>query len=89
MAKALTIGGSDTSSGAGIQADLRIFSTLKVYGMSVITALTAQNTRSVSRIAVIGSGMVRAQIHAVLDDMGLPPRLEFGARFHDACLVIG
>ncbi|MEE8133332.1 MAG: bifunctional hydroxymethylpyrimidine kinase/phosphomethylpyrimidine kinase [Nitrososphaerales archaeon] len=71
MAKALTIGGSDTSSGAGIQADLRIFSTLKVYGMSVITALTAQNTRSVSRIAAIGSGMVRAQIHAVLDDISI------------------
>lgn len=69
MAKALTIAGSDSSSGAGIQADLRIFSTLHVYGTSVITVATAQNTRGVSRIMTIESGMVKAQINAVLNDI--------------------
>ncbi len=71
MAKALTIAGSDTSSGAGIQADLKIFSTLHVYGTSVITALTAQNTRGVSRIKTIEPLMIKAQINAVLDDIDI------------------
>ncbi|MEM2759973.1 MAG: bifunctional hydroxymethylpyrimidine kinase/phosphomethylpyrimidine kinase [Nitrososphaerales archaeon] len=69
MAKALTIAGSDTSSGAGIQADLKVFSALHVYGTSVITALTAQNTRGVSRIMAVEPSMVKAQITAVLNDI--------------------
>jgi hydroxymethylpyrimidine/phosphomethylpyrimidine kinase len=71
MAKALTIAGSDTSSGAGIQADLRIFSTLHVYGTSVITAVTAQNTRGIDRIRAIEPSMVKAQISAILNDIDL------------------
>lgn len=69
MGKALTIAGSDTSSGAGIQADLRIFSALHVYGTSVITVLTAQNTRGVSRIVATEPSMVRAQIASIMRDI--------------------
>jgi len=71
MAKALTIAGSDTSSGAGIQADLKTFSTLGVYGTSVITAITAQNTRTVMKIDEVDPAMVRAQINAVLNDISI------------------
>lgn len=71
MAKALTIAGSDTSSGAGIQADLRIFSALHVYGTSVITALTAQNTRRISKITAIEPSMIKAQINMILNDIDI------------------
>ncbi|MFY3740962.1 MAG: hydroxymethylpyrimidine/phosphomethylpyrimidine kinase [Candidatus Nitrosomirales archaeon] len=66
---ALTIGGSDTSSGAGIQADLKTFSALGVYSTSVITALTAQNTRKVIKIEEVKHAVVKAQINAVLGDI--------------------
>lgn len=69
MAKALTIAGSDTSSGAGIQADLKTFSVLGVYGTSVITAITAQNTVGITRINQVEPSVVRAQIKTVLDDI--------------------
>jgi len=69
MAKALTIAGSDTSSGAGIQADLQTFSKLGVYGASVITAITAQNTKAVTKIDEVEPAMVRAQIGVVLNDI--------------------
>ena len=71
MTKALTIAGSDTSSGAGIQADLRIFSMLKVYGVSAITAVTAQNTMSIFMIRAVDSEMVMAQIRSVLKDIDI------------------
>ena len=71
MKKALTIAGSDTSSGAGIQADLRIFSMLKVYGTSAITAVTAQNTKSIFMIRTVDSKMVMAQIRSVLKDIDI------------------
>ena len=71
MTKVITISGSDTSSGAGMQADLRIFSTLHVYGTSVVTALTAQNTFGVSKIRTVESGMVRAQINAIFNDIDI------------------
>lgn len=71
MAKALTIAGSDTSSGAGIQEDLKTFSMLGVYGTSVIAVLTAQNTKSVMKIREVEPGMVRAQIDAVLNDISI------------------
>ena len=66
---ALTVAGSDSSGGAGIQADLKTFAALGVYGASVITALTAQNTRGVSGIHVVPSEFVTAQIDAVFGDL--------------------
>jgi hydroxymethylpyrimidine/phosphomethylpyrimidine kinase len=66
---ALTIAGSDSSGGAGIQADLKTFAAFGVYGASVITALTAQNTRGVSGIHQVPPDFVTAQIDAVLGDL--------------------
>ena len=66
---ALTIAGSDSSGGAGIQADLKTFAALGVYGASVITALTAQNTQGVSGIHAVPAEFVTAQIDAVFGDL--------------------
>ncbi len=66
---ALTIAGSDSSGGAGIQADLKTFSALGVYGASVITALTAQNTRGVQGVHAVPPAFVAAQMASVLDDL--------------------
>jgi hydroxymethylpyrimidine kinase/phosphomethylpyrimidine kinase len=68
---ALTIAGSDPSGGAGIQSDLKTFSRLRVYGMAVIAALTAQNTRGVSATAAVAPEFVGKQLDAVLSD--IPP----------------
>lgn len=68
---ALTIAGSDSGGGAGIQADLKTFSALGVYGASVITALTAQNTRGVSAIHDVPPEFVAAQMEAVFSDLAV------------------
>ena len=68
--KALTIAGSDSGGGAGIQADLKTFAAFNVYGMSVLTAITAQNTLGVSAIHDIPPEIVAKQIEAVMDDIG-------------------
>ncbi|MGL4637806.1 MAG: bifunctional hydroxymethylpyrimidine kinase/phosphomethylpyrimidine kinase [Beijerinckiaceae bacterium] len=68
---ALTIAGSDSGGGAGIQADLKTFSALSVYGASVITALTAQNTVGVQGIMDVPAGFIRQQIKSVLDDLSV------------------
>ena len=68
---ALTIAGSDSSGGAGIQADLKTFAALGVYGASVITALTAQNTSGVSGIHQVPAEFVTAQIDAVFSDLAV------------------
>jgi hydroxymethylpyrimidine/phosphomethylpyrimidine kinase len=68
---ALTIAGSDSSGGAGIQADLKTFSALGVYGASVITALTAQNTQGVSAIHAVPPDFIRAQMDAVFADLDI------------------
>jgi hydroxymethylpyrimidine/phosphomethylpyrimidine kinase len=68
---ALTIAGSDSSGGAGIQADLKTFAALGVYGASAIAALTAQNTRGVSGIHAVPSDFLRAQIDAVFSDLDI------------------
>lgn len=68
---ALTIAGSDSGGGAGIQADLKAFSALGVYGASVITALTAQNTRAVTMVEPASPAMIAAQITAVFDDLDI------------------
>ena len=66
---ALTIAGSDSSGGAGIQADLKTFTAFGVFGTSAITALTAQNTVGVRSVADLEPGFVAAQIDAVMDDL--------------------
>lgn len=66
---ALTIAGSDSGGGAGIQADLKTFSALGVYGASVITAITAQNTRGVTAVEDISAAMIGAQMEAVFCDI--------------------
>ncbi|MEO8602413.1 MAG: bifunctional hydroxymethylpyrimidine kinase/phosphomethylpyrimidine kinase [bacterium] len=71
LPRVLTIAGSDSSGGAGIQADLKTFTVFRTYGMSAITALTAQNTRGVSGIFAVPPEFVRAQIDAVADDIGI------------------
>jgi hydroxymethylpyrimidine/phosphomethylpyrimidine kinase len=71
MKRALSIAGSDSGGGAGIQADLKTFGALGVFGMSAITAVTAQNTRTVSRIEELDPEMVVAQIDAVAEDIGV------------------
>jgi hydroxymethylpyrimidine/phosphomethylpyrimidine kinase len=68
--KVLTIAGSDSGGGAGIQADLKTFSAIGCYGMSVITALTAQNTRGVKGIHAVPPVFAVQQIEAVFSDMG-------------------
>jgi hydroxymethylpyrimidine/phosphomethylpyrimidine kinase len=68
---AVTIAGSDSSGGAGIQADLKTFSALGVYGASVITALTAQNTRGVTAIEDVAEDFIGAQIDAVFSDLAV------------------
>jgi len=68
---ALTIAGSDSSGGAGIQADLKTFSALGVYGASVITALTAQNTTGVSAIHDVPDDFIAAQMDAVFSDLAV------------------
>jgi hydroxymethylpyrimidine/phosphomethylpyrimidine kinase len=68
--KALTIAGSDSGGGAGIQADLKTFAALGVYGSSVITAVTAQNTLGVTAVHEIPTDIIAAQLDAVLGDIG-------------------
>ena len=69
MRTALTIAGSDPSGGAGIQGDLKTFHACGVYGMAVLTALTAQNTTGVRGVHDVPADFVRAQLEAVLDDL--------------------
>jgi hydroxymethylpyrimidine/phosphomethylpyrimidine kinase len=71
IARALTIAGSDSGGGAGIQADLKTFTVFGVYGTSVVTALTAQNTLGIMGIHVVPAPFVRQQIEAVLNDIGV------------------
>ena len=73
----MTIAGSDSGAGAGIQADLKTFAALGVYGTSVLTAVTAQNTLGVTGVHEIPVDIVAAQIEAVISD---PP--ECGLRRH-------
>jgi hydroxymethylpyrimidine/phosphomethylpyrimidine kinase len=71
MKKVLTIAGSDSSGGAGIQADLKTMSALGVYGMSVITAVTAQNTKAVYEVLEVSLEMVGRQIEVIFEDINV------------------
>ena len=68
--KAMTIAGSDSGGGAGVQADLKTFAALGVYGASTLTAITAQNTVAVTAVHEIPTDVITAQIDAVLTDIG-------------------
>ena len=70
-ARVLTIAGSDSGGGAGIQADLKTFAALGCYGMSAITALTAQNTVGVQGIHAVPAEFLKAQIQSVVEDIGV------------------
>src|SRR5438128_3146614 len=69
--RALTIAGSDSGAGAGIQADLKTFAALGVYGLSALTAITAQNTSGVRAALDLPTELIEAQIDAVLEDIGV------------------
>lgn len=69
--KVLTIAGSDSGGGAGIQADLKTFAALGAYGMSAVTAITAQNTLGVTAVQEISLDVIEAQIDAVVGDIGV------------------
>lgn len=69
--RALTIAGSDSGGGAGIQADLKTFAALRVHGMTAITSITAQNTTEVKAVHDVPVSIVKAQIKAVIDDFGV------------------
>lgn len=71
MNKALTIAGSDSSGGAGIQADLKVFQSLGVYGLSAVTAVTAQNSLGVQKVNKVPPRIIAAQIDAAVRDIGV------------------
>ncbi len=71
MRTALTIAGSDSSGGAGVQADLKTFAAHGVYGLSAITAVTAQNTLGIRACDPVSAGLVTAQMEAVVSDIGV------------------
>jgi hydroxymethylpyrimidine/phosphomethylpyrimidine kinase len=71
IARAITIAGSDSGGGAGMQADLKTFSAMGVFGLTAVTAVTAQNTRDVTGITEIAPEMVARQIDAVVSDIGV------------------
>src|SRR5215211_6340210 len=64
----LTIAGSDSGGGSGIQADLRVFAALGTYGTSVVTAVTAQNTRTISDVYPMPGNVVAMQLNSVIED---------------------
>lgn len=70
ISRVLFVGGSDSGAGAGIQADLKTAMALGAYGTTAVTAVTAQNSREITAIRLLPAALVRAQIDAVIDDLG-------------------
>lgn len=87
MEKVLTIAGSDCSGGAGIQADLKTMTTMKVYGMSVIAALTAQNTTGVYGIMEVSPEFVAKQLDCIFTDI-VPDAVKIGMVSNDAIIEV-
>ncbi len=87
MIKALTIAGSDSSGGAGIQADLKTFSALGIYATTVITVLTAQNTKTVSDIYIIPPEFFKNQLLTTLEDIK-PDIIKIGVLYDDSIINI-
>lgn len=87
MKTALTIAGSDSGGGAGIQADLKTFSALGIYGTSVITAVTAQNTLGVTAVQDIMPEIVQKQLEAVLSDIGADA-IKIGMVSNSECITV-
>ena len=83
----MTIAGSDSSAGAGIQADIKTFSALGVYGTTVITTLTAQNTRTISDILVVPSRFFRNQLVTTLEDIK-PDVIKIGVLYSKSIISI-
>ncbi|MDI9412997.1 MAG: bifunctional hydroxymethylpyrimidine kinase/phosphomethylpyrimidine kinase [Bacillota bacterium] len=87
MKKVLTVAGSDCSGGAGIQADLKTMTVHRVYGMSVITALTAQNTMGVNEVFPVSAQFVGAQLDAVFTDI-FPDAIKVGMVADDEIIEV-
>ena len=87
MIKALTIAGSDSSGGAGIQADLKTFSALGIYGTTVITVLTAQNTKTVSDVFITPPEFFKNQLLTTLEDIE-PDIIKIGVLYDDSIIEI-
>ncbi len=85
MKVALTIGGSDPTAGAGVQMDLKVFNSLGVYGISVITALTAQNTTLVKKIYPLSADLIDIQFSSLLKDI-VPYGAKTGMLFNRECI---
>ena len=83
----MTIAGSDSSAGAGIQADLKTFSAMGVYGTTIITTLTAQNTRTISDILVVPSKFFRNQLVTTLEDIK-PDVIKIGVLYSKSIISI-
>jgi hydroxymethylpyrimidine/phosphomethylpyrimidine kinase len=86
-AKALTIAGSDSGGGAGIQADLKTFQELRVFGMSAITAVTAQNTLGVQGVYPISLEAIKAQIASIAEDLA-PQAVKTGMLFNSDVIEV-
>ncbi|MBU4202292.1 MAG: bifunctional hydroxymethylpyrimidine kinase/phosphomethylpyrimidine kinase, partial [Candidatus Altiarchaeota archaeon] len=87
MDSVLTIAGSDSSGGAGIQQDLKVFSRFRLHGASVITAITAQNTQGVQKVHPLPENIISAQLDSVLSDLK-PAAIKTGMLFSSGIISV-